>query len=187
MMPTRTRSGIVLLSVVALFSYWLSRGGDSNGEAPIEGLNIRLDYALKNFEARQFDHQGHETLRIIAPGLSNDASSGVGTIDQPRIRVRQEDTVWNIIAASATITPDRERILFKGDVNIFQQDPMVTHKLEINTQELLLNVTEKIASTDQPVSVMDGPNRINATGLRVEFQTRRFELLHQVQGLYAVD
>jgi LPS export ABC transporter protein LptC len=187
MMPARTRSGIALLSVVALFSYWLSRGGDSNEDAPIEGLNIRLDYALQDFEARQFDLQGHESFRIIAPGLSNDANSGVGTIDQPRIRMRQEDTVWNIIATSAIVTPDRDRILFKGDVNIRQQDPTVTHSLEINTQELLFNVIEKIASTDQPVTVLDGPNQINATGLRVEFQTRSFELLHQVWGFYAVD
>ena len=187
MISTKTYSGILVLFVLTLFSYWLSRDRDPEREAPTEGLNLRLDYALQDFELRQFDLQGLESVRINAPGLSNDAGTGVGTIDQPRIRLRQEDTVWNIIATSATVTPDREHVLFKGDVNIRQHDPMAIHKLDISTQELQLDVIPKIASTDQAVTVMDGPNRVLATGLRVEFETRQFELLDQVRGVYDVD
>jgi LPS export ABC transporter protein LptC len=160
---------------------------DKQEDAPTQGLNTRLDYALHDFEARIFDEYGNESMRIDAPQLSNDAESGVGTIDQPRIRLRQEDTVWNIIAATATASPDREHIIFTGDVNIQRRNPDVVHRLEINTQELQFDVIPKIARTDQPVTVLDGPNRINAVGLKLEFNQRRFELLDQVQGLYEVE
>ncbi len=52
MVSRSTRRGIVVMFLLALLSFWLTRGGDGESAGPTEGLDTRLDYALEDFRAR---------------------------------------------------------------------------------------------------------------------------------------
>lgn len=187
MIHRRTATGIVLFSLLAATSFWLARmGGDDDGEE-IDPVNTRLDYALEDFRARLFDDQGRPSMFIRAPRLANDALTGIGTIDSPTIELAQDDAVWHIIADAARVSADREHILLTGAVTIMRDDPAAATPVEIRTRELQLDVTPKVARTDAPVSVIDGGDRVDGVGMRVEFETRRFTLNDEVRGRYEVN
>lgn len=187
MIHRRTATGIALFALLAATTFWLARGGRDDAGDDIDPVNPRLDYALEDFRARLFDDEGRPALRIRAPRLANDALTGVGTIDSPTIELAQEDAVWNIIADAARVSADREHILLTGEVTILRQDAATAAPVEIRTRELQLDVTPKVAHTDAPVSVIDGRNRVDGVGMRVEFDTRRFTLNDEVRGRYEVN
>ena len=187
MIHRRTATGIALFALLAVTSFWLARGGRDDDGDVFDPVNTRLDYALQDFRARLFDDQGRPLMRIRAPRLANDALTGIGTITSPVIELAQDGAVWNIIADAARISADREHILLSGEVTIVRDDAPTVAPVEIRTRELQLDVTPKVAHTDAPVTVLDGRNRVDGVGMRVEFDTRRFTLNDEVRGRYEVN
>jgi LPS export ABC transporter protein LptC len=179
--------GIAALAAVTAVSFWLNRGSDENKQDPISGLDTRLDYALQEFEAQYYDAEGRLALNLRAPVLTNNASSGIGIIEQPKFNVVQDGHLWSIVADTATVTADRERILLTGEVNMRRRDPSTAAWLEVNTSEMTLDVTPRVARSEQSVIIVDGSNTLEAVGFRIDMNDDSFHLDNQVKGLYAIN
>ncbi|NNK37715.1 MAG: LPS export ABC transporter periplasmic protein LptC, partial [Xanthomonadales bacterium] len=87
MIKRRTRRGIILLALLAVLSWLLSRPTAEGPANSLSELDTRLNYALYDFSGRMLDDQGRIQLEIESPVLRNDAESGVGTVETPQLRI----------------------------------------------------------------------------------------------------
>ena len=187
MIRRKTKTGILLLAVLAAASYWAGREGQDPQQAPSPGLDTQLDYALQDFELKFFDREGRQTIRLTAPVLANNAASGVGEISKPVFDVANDGKFWKIVAESATVQADREHITLSGDVWMHRRELNGAAILDIYTSELMLEVTPRIAFSDRPVRVVDGHDIMEAVGFRVNMNNDNFQLLDKVKLVYAVN
>ena len=186
MIRRRTRLGILVLAALAVLSWLLSRPVELIEDAPVAGLDTRLNYALHEFRGRLLDERGETRLEISAPLLRNDASSGIGTVEKPDIRIQQDNEEWYITAESAVIAADRELITLSGEVNMVRRNEITGDRLDIATRDVVLNVTPRTARTDAQVRIRQNRDRLDANGMRLDIVNDRFELLSEVRAHYEV-
>jgi lipopolysaccharide export system protein LptC len=187
MITRKTRRGIIVLLVLTGVSFWASRQHDTRLQEPLAGLDPKLDYVLRDFELQFFDEQGHPTINLRAPELRNNPELQMGTIEQPVFRLNQPGLTWNLTAESATVTADKEHVHLVGQVNILRHEPATGALAELNTTEVMIEVTPQTASTDAPVSIQDSFSQIDAVGLDLDMKTNTFTLKQQVRATYAVN
>lgn len=186
MIRKRTRLGILVLAALAALSWLLSRPSDTEEAAPVTGLDTRLNYALHEFRGRLLDERGETRLEISAPLLRNNATSGIGTVENPDIRIQQDNEEWYITADSAVIAPDRELITLAGQVTMLRRNAITGEQLDIETRDVRLNVTPRTASTEAAVRIRQDRDRLDAIGMRLDIINDRFELLSEVRAHYEV-
>ena len=186
MIKRRTRRGIILLTLLAVLSWVVSRPGDEKQANPVSGLDTRLNYALHDFHGRLLNDQGETSLEIEAPLLRNDAASGIGNIKEPIIRIQQEHEEWYITAETAVIASDREHVTLSGKVNLLRRNEITGELLDITTRDVLLNVTPRTASTESDVQIKQAGDRLSATGMNLDMINDRVELLSEVKAHYEV-
>lgn len=187
MITRKTRRGIIALLLLTAVSYWAGRDGEGTGSEPVAGLDPKLNYVLRDFELQFYDKGGQPTINVQAPVMRNDPEIRLGTIQNPVIRLNQADIVWNLTADSATVTADKEHIQLFGLVHLQRLEASNGRGLDLDTRDVQIKVTPQTASTDQPVSMFDGYNQINAIGLELDMISNTFILKQQVKATYAVN
>ena len=187
MITRKTRRGITALILLSAVSFWLSRSQDNDGPVPVAGLDPKLNYVLRDFELQFFDEYGKPTINMKAPVLRNDPKLQLGTIERPVVKLNQADAVWDMTADTATVTADKEHVQLIGQVYVKRNEPATGSWVELNTREMQIEITPQTAITDQPVSMFDGVNRLNAIGLELDMKTKTYSLKQQVRATYAVN
>lgn len=185
MIRRKTWRGIALLAVLAVGSWMLANDSRKPKSEPLADLDTRLDYALWNFNAQVLDAGGVVNLEIDAPILRNNASTRIGSVENPRIRILLEEDEWYITADSAIITADREFVSLVGDVDITRNNRVSRETMEIRTRDVLLNVTPRTATTDARVMISQNSDELEAVGMKLDMKTDSYELLDAVQARYA--
>lgn len=180
----KTRLGILALAVLATGSWLLTREADTPDRRPLSGLDTHLNYALHNFEGVLLDDMGKISVQIQSPALRKDAASEVGTIEQPIVRINHEGDEWYIEAESAIITADREHVFLKGYVNMLRTHSVSGQTLEITTQDVMLEITPRTASTEALVTLVQSGDRLDAVGMNLDMKTDSYELLNEVRARY---
>ena len=184
MIQRKTRRGIILLALLAGLTWILSGEQIDSPDQPVDKLDTRMNFALHDFDGRLLTDAGTINLEIHAPMLRSNAQTGIGTVESPQIRIQQEDERWYITAESAIITGDREYVSLMGDVYLTRRNEITGKLLEIETKDVMLNITPRTASTDSVVSIWQANDRLEATGLRLDMNSNSFELLNDVRAYY---
>lgn len=179
-----TKRAIALLTLAAMASFLATRDVRREFQPTAAEVDTRLNYALFDFRARLLDESGNLAVAIEAPELRNDARTGVGTVSRPEIYARQADNDWQIDAATAVVSADREFVSLAGDVKVVRYNEATNDRVEIDTSDLLVAVTPRTASTDARVNIRHAGDRLDATGLRLDMINDHFELLHDVSAVY---
>ena len=185
MIHRRTWQGIIAMAALAIATGLVVRSGRDQAGLPPADLDTRLSYALWDFSGVLLDKQGRVTLRVDAPMLRNTADSQIGTIENPRLRILQEQDEWYITADSAIITADREFVSLQGRVDLQQQNLASGQRLGIQTRDVMLNITPRLASTAAAVSIQQDEDRLDAIGMKLDMINETYELLGQVRARYA--
>jgi LPS export ABC transporter protein LptC len=180
-----TRRAIFLTALLAAASFLASRDIKLDLEAPAAEVDTRLNYALFDFEATLLDDDGQLAVTIEAPILRNNADTGVGSVTEPKIFLRESGNEWNIRANSAVVSADREFVSMTGDVNLVRYNAASDGTLEIDTRDVLVAVTPRIATTDAAVEMRHAGDRMAANGMKIDMITNHFELLNDVSAIYA--
>jgi LPS export ABC transporter protein LptC len=186
MMRPPTRRGIFTLAVLAVLSWLVAREPREAAVDPIGRPDVRLNYALYDFRGRLLDETGAVNFRIEAPELRNDAETGIGTVESPRIRIHENDDRWYIQAESAIISPDREQVILAGEVYLSRADDITGQLLEISSSDIVLEVTPRTARTEAPVRMRQQGDRVDAVGMRLDMINETFQLLSDVRAHYEI-
>jgi LPS export ABC transporter protein LptC len=185
MIHRKTWHGIGVLAMLAILTALIVRSGSQRIGVPPADLDTRLSYALWDFSGVLLNKQGQVNVRVDAPMLRNTADSQVGTVENPRLRIIQEEDEWYITADSAIITADREYVSLIGRVDLLNQDLAGTRRLGVQTRDVMLNITPRLASTESAVSIQQNQDVLDAVGMKLDMKNKRYELLHQVRARYA--
>lgn len=185
MIPGKTRKMIALLALLAATSLWLARNRDEAANGPLDDLDTRLDYALWDFSAKLLNEKGEISVQIDAPILRNHAASQIGTVENPHIRIRQDQAEWIITADSAIITADRAFVSMAGSVNMLRRGDTPRGSMEIQTRDVMLNVTARTAVTESAVSIHENGDSVDALGMTLDLNDESYQLLEQVRAQYA--
>jgi len=181
----RTWAGVLLLTLLAILSWLAARGRNEPPAKPFEDLDTRLNYAVWDLSAQILNENGRVNFKIDAPILRNNASSQIGTLENPRIRILQDNDEWYITADSAIITDDREHVSLVGDVNLQRLGRSAQNTMKIRTRDVNLNVKPKTASTDAAVRITENSDQLEAVGMRLDLKADSYQLLHEVRAKYA--
>lgn len=184
MIKRRTKHGILFLSLLAATSWLLARKLVDENDGPVSRVDTRLNYALEEFSGRLLNEQGEMSLEIFSPMLRKNAESEVGTIESPEIRIRQENDQWYIKADSAIISADREYVSLTGSVYMNRRNQVNGDNMEINTSDVTLEVTPRLATTDSQVTIRQFADELRAVGMKLDMINDRYELLDEVQARY---
>ncbi len=184
MIRHRTRQGIFALAVLAIASWMMTKDPASPGTQRVSRIDTRLNYALHDFEGFMLDEQGKIKLEISSPMLRKSAESEVGTIEHPVIRIQQENDEWYIRAESAIISADREYVSLIGDVKLVRTNDISGETLEITTNDVMLKVTPRTASTESLVTLVQSGDRLDAIGMNLDMINNNYELLENVRAHY---
>jgi LPS export ABC transporter protein LptC len=181
-----TRRGIILLALLAALSWILTLQQGEVGSEPASELDLRLNYALYDFEGRLLGDDGGISLEIQSPKLRNNAQSGIGTLESPEVRIQQEDERWYITAEAAIITADREYVSLMGDVKLKRLNDITGQQLDILTKDVMLNITPRTASTEAQVTIRQEEDWLDATGMHIDMISNSFELMDEVRAHYEI-
>ena len=187
MITRKTQRGMTILILLSAITFWISRSQDDDGPEPVAGLDPELDYVLRDFELQFFDEFGQPTINMRAPVLRNDPRLQMGTIEHPVVKLNQADAVWDLTADLATVTADKEQVQLIGQVQVKRNEPATGNWVELTTREVQIEVTPQTATTNQPVSMFDGLNRVDTIGMELDMTTKIFSLKQQVKATYAVN
>jgi LPS export ABC transporter protein LptC len=184
MIHRKTWQGIISLSILAILTALILRSGRDVAGLPPADLDTRLSYALWNFSGVLLDKHGQVNLRVDAPMLRNTADSQVGTVENPRLQILQDEDEWHISADSAIITADREFISLMGRVDVMNHNLTTNKRLDIQTRDVMLEVTPRLVSTESAVSIQQGQDRLDAVGMKLDMTRKTYQLLDQVRARY---
>jgi LPS export ABC transporter protein LptC len=184
MIRRSTRRGIVLLALLAVLTWLLARQQGEPLISPVEKPDVRLNYALYDFNGRLLDEDGSVILQIDSPELRSMEESGIGAVESPEIRMQENEDHWYISAEHAIISADREHITLVGGVFLSRRNELTDQLLEISTSDVALDVTPRIATTDAEVRITQQTDWLQATGMRLDMVDERYELLNEVRAHY---
>ncbi|MDX1459814.1 MAG: LPS export ABC transporter periplasmic protein LptC [Xanthomonadales bacterium] len=187
MIQRKTISGMLAVAALAALSFWAGRKSTDLDRLPTPGLDTRLDYALRDFEMQFYDLLGEPSAHLSAPRLANDAETGIARVARPIVDITHAGSLWRVVADSAVISADRERVVLSGNVRLNRAGDPGTPPLDISTSELSLEITPRIASSSQRVYIADGSDTMEAEGFSVDMTANRFRLFRQVKITYAPD
>ncbi len=185
MIHRKTWHGIIAMAALAVITGLIVRSDRDQDSLPPADLDTRLSYALWDFSGVLLDKNGQVNMRVDAPMLRNTADSQIGTIENPRLRILQDQDEWYITADSAIITADREFISLLGRVDLQKQNLISRQRMGIQTRDVMLNVTPRLASTEAAVSIQQDQDRLDAVGMKLDMINETYELLDQVRARYA--
>lgn len=178
---------MVALLMLTSISFWISQTHDDDQPEPISGIDTKLNYVLRDFELQFYNENGQPTMNLQAPVLRNDPELELGTIEMPVMNLNQPNTTWYLSAETATVTADKEHVELQGQVEIRRREHGAGSWVRLDTRDVQIEVTQQLAKTDQPVSIFDGQNQLDAIGIELDLKSNTFYLQQQVKAIYAVN
>ena len=71
-------------------------------------------------------------------------------------------------------------ILLKGNVHLYQIEETGEMSLELITDDARVLIDKKYAETDKPATVISKKSTTNSTGIRINMQEHKMEILNKV-------
>lgn len=174
----------VTLASMVVLAIWLGAEDQSRRESAVFSAD-QPDYFMEDFSLVTLDGDGRARYTLEASRMDHFDVGDILDFKKPRLTVTQGvQGQWRVAADAGEITQSQQLYL-KGNVNIVQSvSPDQTLKIETSYLEYELN--DNTAETTKPVTIAQGDNRVYATGMRVNVNEQKVELLSNVKGQYFV-
>ena len=178
-------AGLLLLAIGGILYFTDSPRGIL-AKLELEKEADAYSYALaRNAATKYFGEDGSlaysfQSTRLNHFRSAEDQTANYTTADDPIILVYQDDAPWKITAKRAHVDYDR--------VIVLQEDVVLEHTEETQGPTRMLSSTltyvpkDKIASTDQPVTIVSPLGTIDAVGMEADISSRVVRLKSKIKG-----
>lgn len=140
------------------------------------------DYYMKQYRVIVSDPQGEAQLWIDGDELIH-YPNNITTIAEPYVTVRaQSRKLWSTEADQGKIVGE-EQITLDGSVQI-QQVSESQQPITMETDNLVISITDKIATTDEKIKLNTPQGTLTATGLFFDLENSRVKLISDVSATY---
>ena len=187
-MIDRLRSWLPLLLPLLLLlgaTYWLNLQVQS--PATDAGKNIRHDpdYIIDNFTATTLDEKGKIRFVMSAKKMVHFPDDDTTHLEAPQLASYTADhPPLRMTALSGEVSHKGDEIFLRNDVIIVR--PAFANQSELNFKTNYLHVLpgKDMATTNQPVSLVDARTNLNALGMELNYKTHIVKFLSQVKTVY---
>lgn len=169
-----------LIAIIALNAWlqrWLRPEPSQTAAGPAE-----INYALDDFEARFFDADGVQTLRVAGPRLEHGAYSREALITSPRFTINPDVDPWNGTAEQARIERDSQILRLESQVRIARDHPRGT--LRIESERIDYDHPSRRLHAPLPARLEQAGNSLSGGTLTVWIDDERMELHEDVHAIY---
>jgi LPS export ABC transporter protein LptC len=166
-------------------SWYLSRPG-RGGDADAPAFDVvRRGYYLKSARILGTGADGGLLYEIQAEHAEQQEDDRVSFTDV-RVNYSPQSAVpWTVVADTATIFQDEQRLLLRGHVRAVSSEGFSGNVTEIRTQYLELDPENYVAETDERVQIRIGARSLTATGMLASLKENQVELKSNVSGKFA--
>src|SRR5690606_25305736 len=185
---------IVLVSLVA----WRLALRSERPPAPSD----RSEYVLRDYELLALDEEGSESFTVTGPHLFREPGARSLLLEQPvfsfpggegRWTARSVtawvrpggEGRWTARSVTAWVSPGGEELQLRQDVDMIGPPGATGLRTRFRTDFLSVFPERDEAGTTDRVTVTHGESILRGTGLKVDMQAKRFQLLNDVEGRYA--
>ncbi|WP_100656668.1 LPS export ABC transporter periplasmic protein LptC [Alteromonas flava] len=176
-------SALFILALATYIPTWLKE--DSVSTVGNEEDAYKPTYQAKNLRSAIYDESGKLSHRIFAQQMEHFEQLGFVYFKQPQYTIYMEDeeTPWQVTAEEGTLYDDN-RIQLERNVTIrsLSDDEFVK---TIATEFLQIDLTTKIMTSDQAVTIVGEDYQIQSDGLNADLTNKTYELQQHVQTVYS--
>jgi lipopolysaccharide export system protein LptC len=175
---------VLAIAAAATGIFLLRLGGTADTSKPaIEGTDF--GYYLLGASLVGLDSNGHEVYTLHADRIEQLPADGSVSMQQVTVDYAPDsDTPWTATANTGRIPASGDPIELEGDVHLARAGQEDAERVEIDTARLEIAVRDKIARTEEPVSVVKGRSVLRATGLEADLSNERLRLGASVRARF---
>lgn len=175
---------MALLAMLALLTFWIDQSVREGGAR--NGANLdEPDSIVESFLAVSTDVAGVPRYRLTARKLSHYSGNKLTVLDTPTLtHFHEKQGEMQISSNSASVTPDGEKVMFTGEVNIQRPAAGGKEGMSMQTSYLEIQTGRNEAFTSQPVVIRQPGLQITASGLHLYADTRVLKLKGRVKAQY---
>jgi lipopolysaccharide export system protein LptC len=176
---------ITLIVVLAILSSWFAWQLQKKDEIK-PGGPPRSDYVLHEFQMVTLNENGKEAFRLTAPYLERDPQGKSITITAPLFSFPdKKGGQWHAKSTQAWVGPGANEVRLLQNVEMTGPSNKKGESTQFKTEELTVMPKKNTASAQELVTITRGSSILEGHGLRVDMQSKRFQLLANVKGRYA--
>ena len=174
----------VLLALTLLLAanvLWDARPGSLPDEQTSRRLGALPKTYVEQVQTWSFDEDGNLNDMLEARRVDQFSRGDYSMIEEPRLYSHSEDgKTWSMSAERGRFQHEEEQLLLRRNVVLSHDQTgsrMRTHSLDVQLEE-------RTARGDRPVTIVQGDNRTTADGLFVDLEQETVLLKPNVQTLY---
>jgi len=147
----------------------------------------RSDYILREFELTTLGSDGKESFTVRGPYLQRDVGGRSMSLVQPRFSFpdAQGTGRWQARSDVAWVSPKADQVHLMRQVEMVGPPSPAGVSTRFDTERLVVFPDAERATSALPVTVTQGASIYSGTGLRVDMQAKRVQLLNEVKLRHA--
>lgn len=183
---SRTALNVILL-VLSIVLVGVARWQWQLRQVPPTEVAQRSDYILRDFELTTLGQDGKESFTVRGPYLQRDVGGRSMSLVEPRFSFPGTDGVgrWQARSEAAWVSPKAEQVHLIRKVGMVGPPSPAGISTRFDTGRLVVFPDAERATSNERVTVTQGDSILAGTGLRVDMQAKRYQLLNEVKGRYA--
>ncbi len=152
---------------------------------PVEAPQ-RSDYILREYELTTLGADGAESFTVRGPYLQRDVGGQSLSLVQPRFSFPAAGGGrWQARSDSAWVSPKADQVHLMKKVEMVGPASPAGISTRFETERMVVFPDTDRATSEQLVTVTQGPSIYSGTGLRVDMQAKRVQLLNEVKLRHA--
>jgi LPS export ABC transporter protein LptC len=176
---------LAALTAGAMASWYLGRSDQNDGDSAPAFDATQRGYYLTSARILGTGTDGELLYEILAAQAEQEDDDRVSFTDVRLNYSPQSDVPWTVIADSATIQQNQQKVLLRGHVRAVSSEGFSGEDTEIRTQYLEIDPENYLAETDERVQIRIGARSLTATGMRASLTENQVELKSNVSGKFA--
>lgn len=175
---------VLVMAILALGTYWLARSVPSALPPSVTALlSDEPDYTITQFAARNYNNAGSLTVELFGDTAKHYPAKDELVVEQLRMRAVTED--GRIITATAhtgTSNGAGTEVLLRGNAVVVQLPTANSPRLEFRGEELRVWPNEERVSSDLPVELLRGSDRMTGQTLAYDKKLQTTEIDGRVRS-----
>ncbi len=174
---------LLLLTLLAALTFWLDRATQIDTGRQDGHDRHDPDFIVNNFTVRRFNLAGALEQVLTAKKMLHYADDDSTEVSAPTMIYYGGDRQTQVTARQALLTDKGKEVLLTGDVRLVRAATANDPELVVTTSEMKVYPDEKLASSNVPVTIVQGQSVITGGGLEVDDKTQVFKLTGRAHGI----
>lgn len=158
---------LLVMAALALGTYWLARSVPPVVQPGVAAMAPDVpDYTITGFAARNYNASGGLTVELFGDTAKHYPAIDQLVVDQLRMRAVTEDgRILTATANSGTTNGAGSELYLRGNAVVVQLPTATSQRLEFRGEELRVWPEEERVSSDLPVELLRGADRMTGETL----------------------